>query len=102
MRGLDEDPQNAKAFKTVKAEGVEFIKSTSWQENFGCVRVAFCETAEGNNETINEMSKSKYFKLYFDGRRQSFINEKTRRKVSQVKILYLDETGQIWAQKVTP
>lgn len=101
LRGQNEIPQYAHPFKTVKATGVKFKRSTHWEEGFGCTRVAFCESAEGSNDPMDKSKTSKLIKLHFDGD-YSFINESTNEPVDEAQVLYLDENGNIWAEIMIP
>ena len=46
VRDQDQDPKQAVAFKTVKAKGVTFEGSNSYESGFGCQMVAVAESVE--------------------------------------------------------
>lgn len=54
VRRSDQSPQEAKAFKSVRAKGVIFCPSTAYESGFGCSVVAFADevVTEGPEHTI--------------------------------------------------
>jgi hypothetical protein len=91
VRRSDQQPQEAVAYKTVRAKGVIFCPSTAYESGFGCSVVAFAHevVTEGPEHTI---------KLKFTGPSGGnlFVDE-TGKAHEEVAELFLGNEGEITA-----
>jgi len=87
VRRSAQRPEDAKAFKTVRAKGVIFCPSTDYERGFGCTIVIYAHEVETEGEEPTKI------KLRFRGPGYNDFVDETGKVHEQVAELFLGADG---------
>ncbi len=101
VRNHDQSPEEAVAFKSVYATGVEFKQSSAYELGFGCDVVAHCETADGYAESfeLTDEDRSVLERLDFG---RILLGIMLGAQSKKLNTLYLDADGHMFYGSEAP
>lgn len=97
VRGFDEPIENAIAYRSVKAKGVQFCQSSNGEQGFGCRVVALCDECEPHDTEVTEPVIDGTKKLRFTGVKFVQVDDPNYVEVTSAKEIQLTEYGSVLA-----
>lgn len=92
LRSKSDQPRNATPYRSVMAQNVTFGASTEYEKGFGCMTVAYCETAIGSNANIG--ARADHVRLKFG---TYYFEDPNGKTIYACKSLLLRADGSVYA-----